>query len=159
MLAGAPRAWTEISMASHSDASCRYDVVVIGAGPAGEAAAGLGGSLGAAALVQLNGLPAAAFGVLVERATSLVDGPWDAGAAGIDAIRIMVRRSPADGSLRTGCGQSAPVMSSTTTCSVPLRMARSRRSDAITRMSIQPCECPGSRRMCWAAIRSRPGIR
>ena len=33
-------------MASRSDASYRHDVVVIGAGPAGEAAAELGGSLG-----------------------------------------------------------------------------------------------------------------
>lgn len=33
MVTGAPRGWTEISMASRSDASCRYDVVVIGAGP------------------------------------------------------------------------------------------------------------------------------
>jgi pyruvate/2-oxoglutarate dehydrogenase complex dihydrolipoamide dehydrogenase (E3) component len=33
-------------MASPSDASSRHDVVVIGAGPAGEAAAELGGSLG-----------------------------------------------------------------------------------------------------------------
>jgi NAD(P) transhydrogenase len=40
-------------MASRSDASSRYDVVVIGAGPAGEAAAELGGSLGySVALVE-----------------------------------------------------------------------------------------------------------
>jgi hypothetical protein len=31
-----------------------------------------------AALIQLNGLPAAAFDALVERVTSLVDEPWDA---------------------------------------------------------------------------------
>jgi NAD(P) transhydrogenase len=40
-------------MASRGDASSRYDVVVIGAGPAGEAAAELGGSLGySVALVE-----------------------------------------------------------------------------------------------------------
>jgi hypothetical protein len=31
-----------------------------------------------AALVQLNGLPTAAFGALVERVVVLVDEPWDA---------------------------------------------------------------------------------
>jgi NAD(P) transhydrogenase len=40
-------------MASLNDASSRHDVVVIGAGPAGEAAAELGGSLGySVALVE-----------------------------------------------------------------------------------------------------------
>lgn len=42
-------------MASRSDASNRHDVVVIGAGPAGEAAAELGGGLGyQVALVELD---------------------------------------------------------------------------------------------------------
>lgn len=35
-----------------------------------------------AALVQLNGLPAAAFDALVERVVALVDEPWDASVVG-----------------------------------------------------------------------------
>lgn len=62
MLAGAPRGWTQISMASCTHASCRYDVVVIGAGASRQLGregrrgrpAELGGSLGY--LVALAGL-------------------------------------------------------------------------------------------------------
>jgi hypothetical protein len=46
--------------------------------PAGLAVVSYSVRFEGAALVQLNGLPAAAFDALVERVVDLVDEPWDA---------------------------------------------------------------------------------
>ena len=45
--------------------------------PGGERTDDLPGRVRGAALIQLNGLPAAAFDALVERVVALVQEPWD----------------------------------------------------------------------------------